>query len=328
MHGSHLANTGVWVSELALGTMSFGPDAHADRAMYAAARDAGVNVFDCADVYWEGASERSLGKLIAGSRDQVFVTTKAYFPTGAGPNDRGSSRLHLVRAVEASLQRLGTDRIDLFFLHRFDPNTALEQSLRAVDDLVRQGKILYLGLSNFAAWQAQAALGTAALHGLNAPVALQPMYNLAKRQAESEILPMAHANQLGVFPYSPLGGGLLSGRYTRDKAQKGRLVDNPMYATRYGDADNYRLAEDFVAIAEREGVHPVTLAVAWVKSHPAVTAPLLGPRNVEQLAPALVPYTMPPALREELAGLSRAPAPATDRNEEATAANYGALLTR
>lgn len=326
-----LADTGVKVSALAMGTMAFGPDRSADAAMYAAARDAGINLFDCADVYNGGEAERSLGTLIRPHRDQIVLATKAYFPTGAGPNDRGSSRFHLVRAVEASLQRLGTDRIDLFFLHRFDDDANLERTLRAVDQLQAQGKILYLGLSNMAAWQAQRCLGTAALHGLETAVALQPMYNLAKRQAESEILPMAAANGLAVFPYSPLGGGLLSGRYGRsERPAEGRLVANPMYATRYGDEGNYALAERWRAEAEARGVHPVTLAVAWVASHPAVTAPLLGARNVEQLRPALaaVDHLLDPEARAVLSALSPAPAPATDRNEEGSAASYAAQLVR
>lgn len=325
-----LADTGVQVSSLALGTMGFGSDREADAAMYAAARDAGINFFDCADVYDGGASERSLGELVRDDRDQIVLCTKAYFPTGPGPNDRGSSRYHLVRAVEASLQRLQTDRIDLFFLHRFDDHASLERTLRAVDHLVAQGKILYVGLSNVAAWQAQMALGTAALHGLEGIVALQPMYNLAKRQAESEILPMAQANGLAVFPYGPLGGGLLSGRYGRtERPDDGRLVANPMYATRYRDEANYDLAERWRAKAQQLGVHPVSLAVAWVASHPAVTAPLLGARTVEQLRPALAAadIDMTPALRAELSAMSPAPAPATDRNEEGSAASYSAVLT-
>ncbi|MCA9858034.1 MAG: aldo/keto reductase, partial [Dehalococcoidia bacterium] len=184
-------------------------------ALFAACRDAGVNVFDCADVYNGGRAEEILGRLAKGSRDELVLTSKAYFPTGQDPNARGSSRYHLVRSVEASLRRLGTDRIDLFFLHRFDPETALEDTLRAVDDLVAQGKILYLGVSNFAAWETAKADQIAAHRVWTRVTALQPMYNLAKRQAEVEILPMARSEGYAVFPYGPLGGGLLSGRYAR-----------------------------------------------------------------------------------------------------------------
>ncbi len=321
-----MGRTGVRVSRVAMGTMAFGPDPATDAAVFRACLDAGVNVFDCADVYREGDSERSLGRLMASHRDELVITSKAYFPTGPGPNARGTSRFHLVRAVEASLERLGTDRIDVFFLHRFDDRTALDETLRALDDLVRQGKILYPAVSNFAAWQVQAALGLAALHGLNPVVAVQPMYNLVKRQAEVEILPMAQANDLAVFPYSPLGGGLLTGKYgPEDRPDTGRLLDVPMYTIRYADALNYEVAGAFRSLAAELGVHPVTLAVAWVADHPAVTAPLLGARDVAQLTPALAAgdHVLSPEIRQRIAALSPTPPPATDRNEETSAHNFG-----
>ncbi|MCA9941157.1 MAG: aldo/keto reductase [Anaerolineales bacterium] len=324
-----LGRTGVRVSMLGLGTMAFGGDADAatSGALYARARDAGINLFDCADVYAGGESEHVLGRLIAAHRDDVVIASKAYFPTGdKGPNDRGSSRYHLVRAVEASLRRLKTDRIDLYFLHRFDDETDLAESLRALDDLVRQGKILYPALSNFAAWQAQRAVDLCERHGWARPVCVQPMYNLAKRQAEVEILPQAKANDLAVMPYSPLGGGLLTGKYGRDRQpQSGRLVENTMYQTRYGDEWVMDVADDFAALARARGYDPVALAVAWVGSHPAVTAPIIGARSVEQLEGSLrsVDIPMTPELRAEIAALSPEPPPATDRNEERTPHNYG-----
>ncbi|MCB9734794.1 MAG: aldo/keto reductase [Deltaproteobacteria bacterium] len=328
-----MGRSGVRVSRLAFGTMSFGGDADEATAgaLFAACRDAGVNVFDCADVYNGGRAEEILGRLAKGSRDELVLTSKAYFPTGQDPNARGSSRYHLVRSVEASLRRLGTDRIDLFFLHRFDPETALEDTLRAVDDLVAQGKILYLGVSNFAAWETAKADQIAAHRGWTRVTALQPMYNLAKRQAEVEILPMARSEGYAVFPYGPLGGGLLSGRYARDtRPDSGRLVDNAMYRRRYADADNYDIAERFTALAAEVGVHPVSLAVAWVAAHPGVTAPLLGARSVEQLRPALQALDVPmnPELHARVAALSPTPPPATDRNEEASGDNYASALTR
>lgn len=324
-----LGNTGVRVAPLAMGTMGFGADDATDQAIFERCREAGINLFDCADVYRNGDSERSLGRLIRPCRDEIVLTTKAYFPAGRDRNARGSSRYHLVRAVEASLERLNTDRIDLFFLHRFDPDTDLAGSLRAVDDLIRQGKVLYLGLSNFAAWQVQQALGVAALNGLDAAVAIQPMYNAAKRQAEVEILPMAAANGLAVFPYSPLGGGLLTGKYgVSDRPEAGRLMENDMYATRYGDAGHYQVAERWRAKAAELGVHPVTLAVSWVANHPAVTAPLLGARSLEQLEPSLaaLEFEMSPELRAELSALSPTPPPATDRAEEQQGLDYGKTL--
>jgi len=329
MDHAFLGRTGIRVSQLGLGTMAFGKsaDERESAAIFARARDAGINLLDCADVYGKGRAEEVLGGLLEGCRDEMVLATKAHFPTGDGPNDRGSSRYHLVRAVEQSLRRLHTDRIDLFFLHRFDDATDLEETLRAVEDLVRQGKVLHPAASNFAAWQTQKALGIAALHHWAPIVCVQPMYNLVKRQAEVEILPMAESEGLGVVPYSPLGGGLLTGRYGVDRRPaSGRLVDDTMYATRYADPACYEIADRFVALAREHGTDPVALGIAWVASHPAVTAPLVGPRSVEHLEAALgaVDVEMTDELRRAVSALSPAPPPATDRNEEATDHNYGA----
>jgi aryl-alcohol dehydrogenase-like predicted oxidoreductase len=328
MRDVFLGSTGVRVSGLACGTMAFGGDADeaTSAAIFERARDAGINFFDCADVYNGGRSEEILGRLVAPTRDEVIISTKAYFPTGPGANARGSSRYHLARAVEASLRRLGTDRIDIFFLHRMDDETDLVESLREVERLVNAGKILYPAVSNFAAWQTAKALGIAAARGWAPVAAVQPMYNLVKRQAEVEILPMCASEGLGCFPYSPLGGGLLTGKYgTQRRPTAGRLVDSEMYATRYEARDNFEVADGFAALAAAHGHDPVALAIAWVAAHPAVTAPLLGARTVAQLESALgaVKIDMTPELRAEISALSRAPAPATDRNEESSAHNYG-----
>lgn len=316
------------MSEICLGTMAFGGDANEAMAkkIFGRCRDAGVNVFDCADVYNGGRAEEILGRLVEGCRDEVVLTTKAYFPTAKGPNARGSSRYHLVRAVEASLRRLSTDRIDLYFLHRYDDATPLEETLRAMEMLVQQGKVLYPAVSNFAAWQTARALGVAERHGWAPLACIQPMYNLVKRQAESEIFPLCEAEGLGVLTYSPLGGGLLSGKYgVGRRPELGRIVDNEMYATRYGATSNFEVAERFTAVARERGIHPATLAVAWAASQPAVTAPIIGGRDLEQLEPCLAAaeLDLDDALREEIAALSPAPALATDRNEEATEHNYG-----
>lgn len=323
-----MGRTGVRVSQLAFGTMSFGTtaDEAESKRLFARCRDAGINLFDCADVYGQGSAEKILGGLIATCRNEVVVTTKAYFPTGKDVNARGSSRFHLRNAVEASLRRLQTDRVDVLFLHRYDDATALDETLRAVDDMVRQGKVLYLAASNFSAWQTMKALGTAKHLGLSDLVAIQPMYNLVKRVAEIELLPMAASENLAVFPYSPLGGGLLSGRYGVARTPtSGRIVDNAMYQTRYADQQYYETATAFTALAAEIGVHPVSLAVAWVEAHPAVTAPLLGARDVAQLEPALAALDVPmdEALYQRVASLSPAPPPATDRNEETSSHNYG-----
>ena len=264
--------------------------------------------------------------LLAGCRDEVVLATKGYFPTGDGPNDRGASRYHLVRAVEASLRRLGTDRIDLFYLHRFDDKLPLEEALRGLEDLVRQGKILYPAASNFAAWQLAKALGIADKRGWAPLAGIQPMYNLAKRQAEVEILPHAASEGLAVFPYSPLGGGLLTGKYSAsDRPADGRLVANKMYTTRYGDPGYFDLAERFTALCNELGHPPAAVAVAWVMSHPAVTAPLLGVRSLAQLEASLgaLDVDMSAELRARIGALSPTPPPATDRNEEVSRWNYG-----
>jgi len=267
-----------------------------------------------------------LGRLIRTCRQEVVITTKVYFPTGTGINDGGSSRYHIMNAVEASLKRLGTDRIDIYFLHRFDEITPLEETLHALDDLVRQGKILYIGASNFSAWQTAKALCISAKEKINGFCCLQPMYNLVKRQAEVEILPLALEENLGVIPYSPLGGGLLSGKYSSSQhPDKGRLIDNQMYKTRYSYPWMFEAAERFTALAKSKSIHPASLAVAWVASHPAVTAPIIGARNTEQLKPLLEApdIDMTPELRREISLLSpELPSP-TDRNEENAPFNYG-----
>jgi len=324
-----LGTTGVKVSQVALGTMSFGGDADeaTAAAIWRAARDAGINLIDTADVYNEGRSEQVLGRLMREDRDQIVLATKAYFPVGKGPNDRGASRYHLVRAVEASLRRLATDRIDLYYLHRFDDVTALDETLRGLEDLVRAGKILYPACSNFAAWQVAHALGVQRLHGWAPLVAIQPMYNLVKRQVEVEILPMAQSLGLAVIPYSPTGGGLLTGKYGPDRRpERGRLIETRMYTVRYSDPRYLTIAGQFTALAAELGHPPATLAVAWAASHPGVTSVLIGGRNPEQLAPTLAAnqLVLDAATRARITALSPEPPPATDRNEEVSVHNYGA----
>ena len=201
-------HTGIRVSQLCFGVMSFGAIADEDMsaAMFHRCREAGINFFDCANAYAGGRSEEILGKLIANCRDEVVITTKVSSPMGEGVNNRGSSRRHIMMQVEASLKRLNTDRVEFYFLHHFDPDTPVEETLRAMDDLVHQGKILHPAVSNWAAWQTMKALGISDREGLARIACLQPMYSLVKRQAESEILPMALAENIGVISYSPLGG--------------------------------------------------------------------------------------------------------------------------
>jgi len=312
-----IGKTGMRTSALAFGTMTFGGEAdkEASAALYAACRDKGIVHFDTADMYTMGRSEQILGSLVKGHRDEVVLATKAYFPTGSGPNDRGASRRHLRSSVEASLTRLQTDRVELLYVHKFDDDTDLEQVLRTLDDLVRQGLVLHPAVSNFAAWQVTKALGIQARRGFSPIVALQPMYNALKRQAEVELLPMARSEGLAVFPYSPLAGGLLTG-----KAMSGddRLARSDVYKTRYAPHLEQDRGAAFAAIARDAGLHPVTLAVAWVAQHPGVTAPLLGARSVAQLEPALAAadVTLDAEVIAKVGALVPTPAPATDRTEE------------
>ncbi len=315
-----LGSTGIQVSSLCFGTMSFGGDADeaTSSALFARCREAGINFFDCANVYSGGRAEEILGRLMRGCREELVITTKVFGAMSSDPNDRGLSRRHITRSVECSLGRLGTDRIDLYFVHQFDERTPMEETLAAMTDLVRSGKIVHPAVSNWAAWQIMRALGKSALHEWSRFACIQPMYSLAKRQAEVEILPMALAENLGVIPYSPLGGGLLAGKYGRGKKpETGRLVDNSMYARRYQSDTHYEVAERFTQHAREKGVHPASLAVSWVMSHPAVTAPIIGARNLEQLEPSLesVEVPMTPDWRAEISNLSPTPPPATDRSE-------------
>jgi aryl-alcohol dehydrogenase-like predicted oxidoreductase len=323
-----LGKTGIKVSALCYGTMSFGREADepAAAAMFQYCREKGINFFDCANVYGAGKAEEILGRLIRDCREEVVITSKAYFPTGKDVNARGASRYHLLNAVEASLKRLATDRIDIYFIHRFDDRTPLEETLRALDDLIRQGKILYPAASNFAAWQVEKALGVSAKEGWAPLACLQPMYNLVKRQAEVEILPMSQAENLGVITYSPLGGGLLTGKYGVGKRpESGRLIDNKMYQTRYSLDWMFETTDQFTKFAKKNHFDAAGLAIAWVAGHPAVTAPIIGARNMGQLksAVAAMDIKMTPELRGEISALSPEPPPATDRNEERTPFNYG-----
>jgi aryl-alcohol dehydrogenase-like predicted oxidoreductase len=313
-----LGRTGVQVSQLCFGTMSFGGDADdaTSAAMYKAVRDAGINFFDTANEYNKGASEEILGRLAKGHRDDLVITTKVNAQLRPDPNARGTSRRHVVEAIEGCLRRLQTDRIDVLFLHRYDALVPIEESMRGLEDLVRAGKVIYPAVSNWSAWQTQRAVDIQERNNWARLQVVQPMYNLVKRQAEVEILPMAEANGIGVIPYSPAAAGLLSGKYFGNGT--GRLHSNKMYEARYGDKWMFEVAEKYVDFCKAKGLHPVTTAIAWVGAHPAITAPIIGARNLEQLKDSLasIDVQMTPELRQEIADLSRTPPPATDRLEE------------
>ena len=317
----YLGNTGIQVSGLCMGTMTFGREADeaAARAMFNQCREAGVNFFDCANVYSEGRAENILGELISDCRDELIVTSKFGGSMGADLNAGGASRRHLLSSLEASLKRLGTDYLDIYFLHHLDEHTPLEETLRALDDVVAQGKVRYTGVSNFAAWQIAKALGVSALNSWTSFQCVQPMYNLVKRQAEVEILPLAQSEKLGVISYNPLGGGILSGKYGKNRqTEQGRLTGDDMYQKRYGEQWIYDAALKFTQFAADNGYHPVSLAVAWVAHHPAITAPIMGARNVEQLKDSLrsADIELSPDLYDAVCRLTPKPPPATDRSED------------
>jgi aryl-alcohol dehydrogenase-like predicted oxidoreductase len=321
---TYFGKTGIQISKLTFGTMTFGGEADEATAaqLFARCREAGINLFDCANIYHGGRSEEILGKLIQNCRQDIILTSKVYFAAGNDINARGLSRRHILQAIEGSLRRLKTDYVDIYFFHRFDEHTPLEESLRTMDDLLRQGKVRYIGASNFAAWQIMKGLGISAKETLAKIICIQPMYNLLKRQAEVELLPMALSENLAVISYNPLAGGLLSGKYSnKQNGHDGRLAINKTYQARYGGVCLQQITDNFVHFANKQGYHPVSLAIAWAAAHPAVTAPLLGARNLAQLEACLDAQSiiMTPDLYQAISAFSPAPPLATDRNDELTA---------
>jgi aryl-alcohol dehydrogenase-like predicted oxidoreductase len=321
MQMTSLGGTGLHVSALCFGTMTFGGDSDEAtcKAVFSRCMDAGINFYDCASNYAGGRSEEILGGLIEKLRHELVITTKFASRTHKDPNRRAASRRSLLETVETSLRRLRTDYIDVLFVHRSDWETDLEETVRALDDLVRQGKILYPAASNWPAWRVMKAIGIAQREGRTPIRVLQPMYNLLKRQAESELLPLAQSEGLGVIPFGPIAGGLLSGKYAGgEKPDVGRLLTNPRYQERYKDPATAAATERYLAFAKAQGYHPVSLAVAWVAANPAVTAPIIGARNPEQLEDSLssLDIEMTPDLWNEISGLA-VPVPyATDRPDD------------
>lgn len=299
--------------------MTFGNEADeaTSKKIYHATRDKGINFFDCANNYVAGESECILGKLVHNHRDEVIITSKAYFPTSDNINDKGLGRRHLVKALDDSLRRLNTDFIDIYYAHAFDKETPLEETLYTLDSFVKQGKIRHIGLSNFSAWQVMKAVAITQRYNYAAINVIQPMYNLLKRQCETELLPMALSEEIGVVPYSPLGGGLLSGKYKISNTE-GRFTKSEMYQKRYDDEIVYKTVDDFVNFAKQNNYNPVSLAIAWVESNKAITSTLIGARTLEQLKPALasLDINMTEELRMQITALSAEPALATDREEE------------
>lgn len=287
-----LGHTGLRVSSLALGCMNFGEPTPEDTSIRIIhkALDGGINLVDTADIYGHGASETVVGKaLTQGRRERVVLATKGHFPTSNDPNDRGNSRRHLMNAVEGSLRRLRTDRIDLYQIHRPDSSTPLEETLRALDDLVTQGKILYIGSSTFPAWIVMEALGISERRGWARFATEQPPYNLLDRRIENELIPLALRHRIGLLTWSPLGMGMLAGRYERaDTPPKGSRVDRlgGIYRERVTDPA-IDAAREIAKVARDVGVDSASLAMAWVRTREGVTAPIVGPRTEAHLDLAL-----------------------------------------
>lgn len=298
-------------SRLAFGTMQFG--GRADQAqsaeMYAACRAAGITHFDTAWVYTGGDSEEILGRLIKGEEDKLLIATKVGYTGGAGAANMRAQ-------FDTSRRRLGLDRVDILYLHRFDAETDLRETLECFANLKQEGLIRYVGLSNFAAWQVVKAQMIGAEFDLSIDI-LQPMYSLVKRQAEVEILPMCTDQDIAIAPYSPLGGGLLTGKYAAEGAA-GRLREDARYNSRYGQDWMYETAKGLTALAAEHDLAPATLAVAWAAAHPACPMPIISGRTAAQITPSLaaLDIQMTPELYEAISVLSPRPAPATDRLEE------------
>jgi aryl-alcohol dehydrogenase-like predicted oxidoreductase len=291
-----MGRTGLYLSELALGTMTFGKEADVEAAgrIVGTYLDAGGTVVDTADSYAGGTAEEYLGTLLADRRDEVVLCTKVRFATGAGPNDRGASRRHILDSVHRSLRRLRTDRIDVYFIHCWDWHTPVEETISTLDALVRSGKVRYVGASNFAGWQTAHAIGVAERMGWEPFTVLQPQYSLASRSAERELLPLSEHLGLGVIAWSPLGGGLLSGKYPSASFTGGGLPDGTRAAdsARRGSRtmrdrftpQNLAVVEVLRELAGEYGVPVPQIAIAWVRRQPSVSSTLLGARTAAQLA--------------------------------------------
>jgi aryl-alcohol dehydrogenase-like predicted oxidoreductase len=297
MDYTRLGKTGLKVSRLCLGCMTYGTpqwrdwvlDEEASRPFIRRALELGVNFFDTADMYSNGASEEVLGRALKdfAKRDEVVIATKVYFPTGSAPNSRGLSRKHVFDAIDASLRRLGVDHVDLYQIHRWDAETPIEETLEALHDLVRAGKVRYLGASSMYAWQLAKALYLADLHGWTRFVSMQDHYNLVYREEEREMLPLCREEGLGVIPWSPLARGFLAGNRPRgEEGATTRARSDTFSHKLYRQPEDHDVADRVAVVAERRGAKPAQIALAWLLHQPAVTAPIVGASKMEHLEEA------------------------------------------
>ena len=287
MKYNYFPNTGLKVSRISLGTMMFGGQtSEADSIdIIHCALDGGINFIDTADQYNRGASEIAVGKALAGRRDSVILATKVCNPMSDDMNDQGLSRRHIISACEASLKRLGTDYIDIYYMHKPDYNTPVEESIEAMTQLVRDGKVRYIGISNYASWQAADILWTAELKNLIKPVVTQNVYNLLTRGIEEELLPFCREHKIGLTVYNPIAAGLLAGKhkYGDRPTPETRFALNKTYADRYWNEKNFQALDSFIKLAEDCGMPILEFAMKWVDACPLVTSIISGVSRKEQL---------------------------------------------
>lgn len=288
----NLGRSGLKVSPFCFGTMTFGDspwklggvDQTMATKMIDMAIDAGINFVDSADVYSNGESEQLLGVALRGRRQNIVIATKAHGRMGPGPNDRGTSRVHLMAAAEASLRRLGTDYIDLYQMHSWDASTPIDETLLGLDQLVRDGKVRYIGLSNYAAWQIAKAVGVSDLKGSTRYISAQMHYSLVNRDLEHDVIPACLDAGIGILPWSPLSGGFLSGKYRSGQADKGtRFGDRDMWFPRFDRDLGFRTLEPLERIAGEHGVSMAAVSLAWLRDRPGVSSVIIGARNLQQL---------------------------------------------
>jgi aryl-alcohol dehydrogenase-like predicted oxidoreductase len=286
MQYRQLGNSGLRASVIGLGTNQFGGkvDQAGVNEIIAGAIDLGINLIDTADVYTKGNSETTLGVALQGKWDKVILATKVVSPTGDGVNDRGASRYHIINGVEASLRRLQTDHIDLYQMHRWDDTTPIEETLRALDDLVRSGKVRYIGASNYAAWQLARANAIAELRGWTSFVSIQNHYHMLEREQEREMIPFCNAHNVGLLPYFPLAGGFLTGKYKRGEgAPAGSRGENSPYVQKYMTDANYTIVERLTAWAQERDHTMAELAHAWLLGQPQVSSVISGATSLRQV---------------------------------------------
>ena len=296
MQYARLGKTGLKVSRICLGMMSYGTpkwrpwvlDEEASRPFVRRALELGINFFDTADMYSDGVSEGVLGRAVRdfAKREEVVIATKVFYPTGPGPNERGLSRRHVLAAIDSSLKRLGVDHVDLYQIHRYDPETPIEETLEALNDVVRSGKARYIGASSMFAWQFAQALALSDRRGLTRFVSMQNHYNLAYREEEREMLPLCRAEGIGVIPWSPLARGLLAGGRRKGLEGDSARAKSDDYARQLYEDSDLAVANRVVETARRRGLPPARIALAWLLSRPGVTAPIVGATRMEHLEDA------------------------------------------